>query len=37
VVIENGTMRDLSIRGRHTKGRKVYVADRNCAIREIQP
>ncbi len=37
VVIENGTMKDLSIRARHTKGRKTYVADRNCAIREIQP
>jgi type IV pilus assembly protein PilA len=37
VVIENGTMRDLSIRARHTRGRKFYEADRNCAIREIQP
>lgn len=37
VVIENGTMKDLSMRGRHTKGRKVYVADRDCAIRELQP
>ncbi len=37
LVIEKGTMRDLSIRARHTKGRKTYVADRNCAIREIQP
>src|SRR4030042_4839268 len=32
VAIENGTMRDLSIRGRHTKGRKIYVADRDCTI-----
>jgi Tfp pilus assembly protein PilE len=37
LVIENGTMKDLSLRARHTKGRKTYVADRNCAIREIQP
>jgi type IV pilus assembly protein PilA len=37
VAIENGTMGDLSIRARHTKGRHAYVADRNCAIREIQP
>ncbi len=37
VAIENGTMKDLSIRARHTKGRKTYVADRDCAIREIQP
>jgi Tfp pilus assembly protein PilE len=37
LVIENGTMRDLSLSARHTKGRHTYVADRNCAIREIQP
>lgn len=37
LVIENGTMRDLSIRARHTKGRKTFVADRNCVIREVQP
>ena len=37
LVIENGTMSNLSIRAKHTKGRKTYVADRNCAIREIQP
>ncbi len=37
LVIENGTMRDLALRARHTKGRHTYVADRNCAIREIQP
>jgi Tfp pilus assembly major pilin PilA len=37
LVIENGTMGDLSIRAKHTKGRKIYVADRNCAIQEIQP
>ena len=37
LVIDNGTMRDLSIRARHIKGRKTYVADRNCAIREMQP
>ena len=37
LVIEKGTMGDLSLRARHTKGRKTYVADTNCAIREIQP
>ena len=37
LVIEKGTMGDLSLRARHTKGRKTYVADSNCAIREIQP
>jgi len=37
VVIENGTRGDLSIRAKHTKGRKIYVADRDCTIREIQP
>lgn len=37
LVIENGTAGDLSIRARHTKGRKIYVADRNCAIRERHP
>ena len=37
LVIENGTRGDLSIRARHTKGRKTYVADRNCTIQEINP
>jgi competence protein ComGC len=37
LVIEKGTIGDLSLRARHTKGRKTYVADSNCAIREIQP
>jgi competence protein ComGC len=37
LAIENGTRGDLSIRAKHIKGRKIYVADRNCAIREIQP
>jgi competence protein ComGC len=37
LVIENGTRGDLSIRARHTKGRKTYVADRNCTIQEIKP
>jgi len=37
VSIENGTMNGLFIRARHKKGNKVYVADKNCAIREIQP
>jgi hypothetical protein len=37
MVIVNGTMGNLSLRARHTKGRKTFVADRNCAIREIQP
>ncbi len=37
LVIENGTMGNLSIRARHTQGRKTYVADRNCTIREVQP
>ncbi len=37
LVIENGTMGDLTLLARHKKGRHTYVADRNCAIREIQP
>ena len=37
LVIENGTIGNLSLRARHTKGRKIYVADRDCTIREIQP
>jgi Tfp pilus assembly protein PilE len=37
VAIENGTMGGLSLRARHIKGRHTYVADRNCAITEIQP
>lgn len=37
LVVENGTMGDLSIRAKHTKGRKIYIADRDCTIREIQP
>jgi type IV pilus assembly protein PilA len=37
LVIEDGTMKAFSIRAKHTKGRKIYVADRDCAIREIQP
>ncbi len=37
LILENGTMADLSIRARHIKGRKTYAADRNCAVREIQP
>jgi Tfp pilus assembly major pilin PilA len=37
VFIENGTMNGLFIRARHKKGNKVYVADKNCDIREIQP
>jgi Tfp pilus assembly major pilin PilA len=37
VFIENGTMNGLSIRVRHKKGNKGYVADKNCDVREIQP
>ncbi len=37
LVIENGTMADLSIRAKHAKGRKIYVTDKNCNIRELQP
>ena len=36
VSIENGTMNGLTIRARHKKGNKVYVADKNCDIQEIQ-
>jgi Tfp pilus assembly protein PilE len=35
--IENGTMEGLSIRAKHSKGNRVYVADRNCTIQEIRP
>jgi Tfp pilus assembly protein PilE len=35
--IENGTEGALSMRARHKKGNKVYVADRNCDIQEIKP
>jgi competence protein ComGC len=35
--VENGTMADLTIRARHIKGHKTYVADRNCTIREVHP
>jgi Tfp pilus assembly major pilin PilA len=37
ITIENGTMNGLSIRARHKRGNKVYVADKNCDIREIKP
>jgi Tfp pilus assembly protein PilE len=37
ISIANGTMNGLSIRARHKRGTKVYVADRNCDIREAQP
>jgi Tfp pilus assembly protein PilE len=35
--IENGSEGALSMRARHKKGNKVYVADRDCAIQEIRP
>jgi Tfp pilus assembly protein PilE len=37
LVIENGTMDALSIHAKHIKGSKIYAADRNCHIQEIQP
>jgi len=37
LAIEDGTMEALSMRAKHIKGNKIYVADRNCAIKEIQP
>jgi Tfp pilus assembly protein PilE len=37
MVIENGTMGGFSLRARHIKGHKTYVADRNCTIREVHP
>jgi Tfp pilus assembly protein PilE len=36
ISIENGTMNGLTIRARHKKGNKVYVADKNCDIQEMQ-
>ncbi len=35
--IENGTMKNLSIHAKHSKGNKVYVADKNCDVQEIKP
>lgn len=32
--IENGTMEELSMRAKHIKGNRVYVADKNCDIQE---
>jgi Tfp pilus assembly protein PilE len=37
LVIENGTMEALSMHAKHIKGSKIYVADRNCHIQEMQP
>jgi competence protein ComGC len=37
LVIENGTMEALSMRAKHIKGSKIYVANKNCTIQEIQP
>jgi Tfp pilus assembly protein PilE len=35
--IENGTMEGSSIRAKHSKGNRVYVADKNCDIQETRP
>ena len=37
VSIENGTMNSLSIRARHKKGNRAYVADKNCDVQELRP
>jgi Tfp pilus assembly protein PilE len=35
--IENGTREGLSIRARHSKGNRVYIADNQCDIQERRP
>jgi hypothetical protein len=37
LVIDDGTMVNLSMHAKHSTGNKTYVADHNCNIKETQP
>ena len=37
LIIENGTKENLIVRAKHEKGKKIYIADQNCNIQEINP
>lgn len=37
LIIEDGTRENMTIRVKHKKGKKIYVANKNCNIQEINP